>query len=109
LPCRRSSSSATPPPQYRWWVCHRARWYRLDFAFVEVRLALEYDGDGHEHTREQDADRDLAMKELQIDTIRVTKSMMRDPDDLRRRILKVHADRSRLGLDPLIPQTPPWL
>ena len=91
------------------WVYHRAKWHRFDFVFLEVRLAMEYDGDGHERTREQDADRDLAMKELEIDTIRVTKSMMRDPDDLRRRILKVYADRSLLGLPPLIPQQPPWL
>jgi hypothetical protein len=98
-----------PAPAVQVWVHHRGRWHRLDFAFLEVRLAMEYDGEDHERTREQDADRDLALKELKIDTIRVTKSMMRDPVDLRRRILKVYADRSLLGLPPLVPQVPPWV
>lgn len=98
-----------PLPEEQVWVYGRGRWYRLDFGFRIVRLALEYDGKGHERTREPDADRDLLLAEMKIETLRITKAMMRDPDDLRRRILAVYDSRRSLGL-PAIPRlTPPWL
>lgn len=96
-----------PTPQV--WVPWHTKWFRLDFAFLDARLDLEYDGAGHKDSREQDADRDLALKGLTIDTIRVTKAMMRDPANTRRRILDVRRQRLALGLAPLVPQTPPWL
>lgn len=98
-----------PHPAVQVWVCWRGHWFRFDFAFLDARLALEYDGENHGDRREQDADRDLAMMELDIITIRVTKSMMRDPADTRRRILAVRARRLELALPPLVPQRPPWL
>ena len=98
-----------PTPVAQVWQCWRGRWYRLDFAFLRARLAVEYDGRHHEQTREQDADRDLALKELDIDTIRVTAGMMRNPQDTRGRILAVHRRRMQLGLPPIVPDTPPWL
>ena len=95
-----------PVPQV-WVQCHD-RWYRLDFALLDARLALEYDGKDHDGTRQQDADRDLALKVLKIDTIRVTHAMLRSPDETRRSILAVYRERVALGLTPLVPATPPW-
>jgi hypothetical protein len=97
-----------PLPDAQVWVSHRSKWHRLDFSYLDVRLAIEYDGAQHDGQREQDADRDLALLELQIATIRVTKSMMRDPEDTRRRILAVRSSRLPLGLKPLVPDRPPW-
>ena len=97
-----------PVPATQVWVRWHDRWFRLDFAFLDARLALEYDGEDHERTREQDADRDLALKVLDIDTIRVTKAMMRDPARTRRQILDVRRRRVALGLPPLVSDPPPW-
>ncbi len=47
--------------------------------------------------------------ELQIQTVRITKAMLTDPIDLRRRILAVRDQRLALGLPPLVPGRPPWL
>ena len=42
-----------PEPQY-WIEIDGVAVYRLDFAYVRMRVAVEYDGiDAHEHTREQ--------------------------------------------------------
>ena len=97
-----------PLPEAQVWVRWRQRWHRLDFAFRSARLALEYDGSHHEATREQDADRDLALAELDIETIRITKSTMRDPADVRRRVLTVHARRQALHLPPILRAAPDW-
>ena len=98
-----------PLPEEQVWVFWRGRWFRLDFSFRDARLALEYDGDGHAQRREEDADRDLALAELKIQTLRITKKMMRDEDDVRRRVLAVYAHRLSLGLPPLVVAAPPWL
>jgi hypothetical protein len=97
-----------PVPEEQAWVCWRGRWYRLDFGFRAARLALEYDGEDHAGRREEDADRDLALAELQVQTLRITKAMMRDPADVRRRILAVYEHRMTLGLTPLPVAEPPW-
>lgn len=96
-------------PAAQVWVQWHDKWFRLDFAFLDARLALEYDGGDHDRSRQEDADRDLALLELSIQTIRVTKAMLRDPDELRRRILAVRAQRRALGLAPIVPGKPPWL
>lgn len=98
-------SDPRPVPQV--WVQWHGRHFRLDFAFLDARLDLEYDGEPHDDTREADADRDLALKELDIDTIRITNAMMRDPAATRRRILDVRRRRMALGLPPLVPSDPP--
>lgn len=97
-----------PRPERQVWVCWRGRWYRLDYAFREVRLALEYDGATHADTRAADADRDLALLSLGIVTIRLTSAMMRDPAETRRRILAVYTERAGFGLEPIPRATPPW-
>ena len=96
-----------PPMQPQVWVEWHGRWHRLDFCFLAARLALEYDGGSHASTREKDADRDLALSELGIQTIRVTKSMLRDPHGTRRRILAVYRQRIALGLAPVVPGVGP--
>lgn len=98
-----------PRPLEQVYVEWHGKWFRLDFAFLDARLALEYDGADHERTRDKDADRDLALMELNIQTIRITNAMMKDPGDTRRRILAVRAQRVALGLPPLVPSRPPWL
>lgn len=97
-----------PVPESQVWICWHGRWHRLDFAYRDVRLDVEYDGQDHDATRERDADRDLALAELAVQTIRVTKAMMRSPEDTRRRILAVYATRTGLGLPPLPADEPPW-
>jgi hypothetical protein len=97
-----------PVPDEQVWVCWRGRWFRLDFGFRAARLALEYDGEDHAERREEDADRDLALAELHVQTLRITKTMMVDPADVRRRILAVYEHRMTLGLAPLPVVEPPW-
>lgn len=96
-------------PSEQVWVEWHGKWFRLDFAYLAARLSIEYDGKDHEHRREKDADRDLALAELQIETIRVTNAMLADPHELRRRILTVRDQRLALRLPPLVPGTPFWL
>lgn len=98
-----------PKPEPQVWICWHGKWFRMDFAYLAARLDLEYDGKDHERTRERDADRDLALAELDIQSLRVTKSMMRDPQGTRRRVLAVYRKRLALGLPPIVPDTPPWL
>ena len=98
-----------PRPTAQVWVCWHDKWFRLDFAFLDARLALEYDGGNHEQTREKDADRDLALLELDIQTIRVTKTMLRDSERTRRRILAVRDARAAMALQPIKPGRPGWL
>lgn len=71
-------------PAKQVYVEWHGKWFRLDFAFLDARLALEYDGSDHVRTREADADRDLALLELNIQNIRVAKAMLADRDELRR-------------------------
>jgi hypothetical protein len=97
-----------PKPHTQVWVCWNGKWFRLDFAYLEARLALEYDGGSHDDTREADADRDMALAELTIQPLRITKGMMRDPAATRRRILAVRTSRMALGLSPLVSSPPPW-
>lgn len=97
-----------PIPEEQVWVYGRGRWHRLDFAFRSARLDLEYDGKDHERTREKDADRDLLLAEMDIETIRITKAMMSDPSDVRRRILAVYNRRRAQGLAPIPLLVPPW-
>lgn len=100
---------ADPRPEPQVWVQVRGRWHRLDFAYRDVRVALEYDGDGHAFTREADADRDLALLELRVVTIRITKAMLRDAAATRRRILAVVAGRRGRDIPPLPRISPPWV
>ena len=97
-----------PRPERQVWVCWHGKWFRLDYAYREVRIDLEYDGKDHESTRERDADRDLALAELDIQALRVTAAMMRSPEDTRRRILAVYQRRQSQGLAPIPYGLPPW-
>lgn len=82
------------------------RTYRLDFAFLEARLCLEYDG-RKDHERDadrfRDGDRDLALAEFDIQTLRISARMLRTPVRTRQRILAVRAQRLARGLPPIIP------
>jgi hypothetical protein len=85
-------------------VAWRDRTFRLDFAYLEGRIDLEFDSRlWHEDRFEQDRDRDLAMAELQIQPLRITRGMLRDPVTTRRRILAVRDQRLALGLPPIVP------
>jgi hypothetical protein len=95
-----------PEPQVR--VAWRDRTFRLDFAYLDARLDLEYDGRvWHVDRFDDDRDRDLALAELQIQSVRITARMMRDPAGTRRRILAVRQHRLALGLEPIVPLPPP--
>lgn len=99
-----------PKPEPQVWVFYRSRLYRLDFAFLDARLCLEYDGrDYHERAldRYRDYDRDLALAELRIQTLRISARMLRTPERTRRQILAVRQNRLQLGLPPIAPATPP--
>lgn len=101
---------ADPIPEPQVWVAYRSRWYRLDFAFLDARLCLEYDGRAY-HTAEadrlRDYERDLALAELNIQTLRVSARMLRTPARTRRQVLAVRQDRLALGLPPIVPCPPP--
>lgn len=91
-----------PEPQVH--VAWEDRTYRLDFAYLDARLALEYDARlTHEDRFHDDRERDLALAELRIQTLRITKEMLRTPRETRRRILAIRAQRLELGLPPIVP------
>lgn len=99
-----------PLPELQVWVACGGRYYRLDFAFLAARLCLEYDGREHHEQaldRYRDHDRDLALAQLNIQTLRISARMLRTPDRTRRQILAVRHDRLRLGLPPIVPCAPP--
>ena len=74
-----------PTPQYR------VRNHRLDFAWEELRVALEYDGrDVHEHRAEADAARDADLRSRGWTVIRATAADLRSPARL------IHTLRSLL-------------
>lgn len=58
-----------PKPEPQVWVVYRSRRYRLDFAFLDASLCLEYDGrEYHERAldRYRDYDRDLALAQVWV-------------------------------------------
>lgn len=102
--------SGDPIPEAQVWVACGSRRYRLDFAFLDARLCLEYDGrEFHERAldRYRDYARDLALAQLNIQTLRISARMLRTPDRTRRQILAVRHDRLRLDLPPIMPCEPP--
>jgi hypothetical protein len=98
-----------PVPEPQVWVRWHERYFRLDFAYLAGRVDLEYDGGNHGRRREEDAERDLAIAELRIHPLRITRKMMRDPEGTRRRILAVVEQRRALDLPPIVPEPPPWV
>lgn len=100
-----------PLPEPQVWVARGTRCYRLDFAYLDARLCLEYDGkDAHsgDEARLRDGERDLALAELDIQTLHITARMLRVPERTRERILAVRQHRLNLALPPLVPSPPPW-
>jgi hypothetical protein len=94
-----------PVPQV-WVHSPSGRWYRLDFAFLDSRLALEYHGrrfHGDRPDIDNDAFRDLDLADMRIHTLRITAGMVRSPVAIRRRILAVHEERLGYGLPPITP------
>jgi hypothetical protein len=93
-----------PKPQPQVWVAYEDRSYRLDFAYLDARMDLEYDGrDTHLRRFAADRERDLALAELNILTIRITGAMLREPADTRVRILGIRRQRLALDLPPIVP------
>jgi hypothetical protein len=93
-----------PHPQVH--VAWRDRTFRLDFAYLDARLDLEYNSrQFHQESFDQDgdADRQLALAELQIQTLPITAAMLRRPARTRERILAVRRQRLALGLPPITP------
>ena len=82
------------------WVTRRIR---LDFAFLDSRLALEHDDRSHELRRSADYQRDLTLAELDIQTLRIDAALLSEPAQARQRILQVHRRRLALALPPLLP------
>lgn len=93
-----------PLPTWQVWVLPDVR---VDGAFLDARLVLEYDSrDWHLLPSDRDADgsRTLKMQAAQIAVIVVTAGMLRDqPEETRERILQVREERLRLDLPPIIP------
>jgi hypothetical protein len=97
-----------PPPEPQVWVRWSDRYFRLDLAYLDAALDIEYDGGHHANRRHEDADRNLALAELAIQTLGVTSAMLRDPEGTRRRILAVRRQRLAMRVRPIVPSPPPW-
>ena len=69
--------------------------FRLDLAWPELKLALEYDGEEHRSitAHGRDLDRDAALDDLGWLVIRVTKAQLDRPDELAARVLRKLAER----------------
>lgn len=99
-----------PLPDPQVWVRCGTRSYRLDFAYLDARLCLEYDGKAThagDEARRRDIERDGALAERHILTLRITSRMLRAPERTRDRILGVRRHRLTLGLPPIVPSPPP--
>lgn len=97
-----------PQPAAQIWVRHEGRYHRLDWIFLDSRLAPEYDGaEAHSALhRHDDAERTLALAARQIHRVPVTSRMLRRPELLREQLLSAH--RQRVGSIPvLVPDEPP--
>lgn len=93
-----------PLPCWQVWVLPGIR---VDAAYLEARLVLEYDGRAW-HTldtdREADAARELKLEAANIAVVRVTAGMLRNARaETRRRILALYHQRCALGLAPIEP------
>ena len=72
-----------PEPQFKIRNLLGNEIYRLDFAWPDHRVALEYDGfEAHEHRRAEDAARDADLKRRGWTVIRADASDLRDPTRL---------------------------
>lgn len=72
--------------------------YRLDFAWEEPRIALEYDGrDAHEHRADRDAARDADLRSRGWTVIRASKADLRDPTRLVAHLRGVLAGRRHVA------------
>lgn len=93
-----------PLPEWQVWVLPDVR---VDGAYRDARLALEYDSRAwHLQPTDRDADgsRALRLRAERIEVISVTAGMLRDEPGLtRERILTVRRRRLDLGLPPLAP------
>jgi hypothetical protein len=98
-----------PRPVPQVWISHAGRSYRLDWVFLDSRLAPAYDGAvAHGRlNRHDDARRTLALAARDVVRIPITAPMLRHPAALRRDLLAVHGQRLRAGVLPLIPEAPP--
>jgi len=68
--------------------------YRLDFAWPEPRVALEYDGfEAHEHRAELDAARDADLRRRGWTVVHATTADLRDPTRLARGLHALFATR----------------
>ena len=85
------------------------RRYRLDFAYLDARLCLEYDG-RDDHTAEADRHRDrvrhLVLEVDNILTLGITARMLDDAARTRHNVLAVRRARLELGLPPIVPCPP---
>lgn len=86
-----------PPPVLQVRVQTPVGAFRLDMAWPDLRVAVEYDGDDHRYIDDhgRDLDRDAALEDLGWLVIRVTKKQLDEPDLLAARVLAKLAARSR--------------
>jgi hypothetical protein len=94
-----------PQPAWQVWVLPHIR---VDAIFLEARLALEYVSrkwHGLDTDRDRDSWRTLELKDAGVEVIDVTSEMLcpERRELTRQRILKVRAERLRLGLPPVVP------
>lgn len=76
-----------PTPQYSIYDLSGREIYRLDFAWPELRVAVEYDGyEAHEHTAVRDEARDRDLRRRGWRVIRATSADLVDPSRLIGRI-----------------------
>ena len=86
-----------PVPELQHRVHTPAGVFRLDMAWPELGVAVEYDGDEHRRAERhgRDPDRDAALADLGWDVVRVTGAQLGRPDALADRILAKLAARRR--------------
>ncbi len=72
-----------PTPQYSIYDLSGKEIYRLDFAWPDLRVAVEYDGyEAHEHTAARDEARDRDLRQRGWYVIRATSTDLADPSRL---------------------------
>jgi hypothetical protein len=89
-----------PEPVVGYQVRHEGRYVGTpDLAYVDERIALEYEGDGHRTSRtvfRQDIERKERFHDVEWRTIRITGAHLEEPETLVRRVAHALASR-RVG------------
>lgn len=92
-----------PPPDCQVWLLPSVR---VDFAYLQAALVIEYLGDVHAGRLQADTTRTYALQRAGYFVLLVVRSMLEDADELAAVIQRLRRDREALAARGLLPRHP---